>query len=363
MQKITFYPLDNADCCRIDTQDGHKILVDYADNRPDYDLPAKLREDLKSAKRNHFDVVAFTHMDTDHIKGFSEFFYLEHAKKYQGGNRVKITTLWVPASVLLESNISDEQQILRAEARHRLKQGHSIRVFSNPDKLTDWLKENDINPKDVEHLITHAGQLAPEYSLNKDGIEFFIHSPFSASISGKKIDRNNTALVFQTVFKYGGKNTRLLMGADIDSAVWSDIVDVTKYFDNDVRLEWDIVKVSHHCSYKALNLGDKCTNKTKPVPNVEWLFAQGGKRGKLISSSKPIPTNDDDIQPPHRQAANYYRSVAGRIDGEFKVTMEHPKKPAPAPLAILIDNFGATIEKKSVGVSSIISSKPAPRAG
>ena len=34
---------------------------------------------LKDANRDYFDVVAFTHLDDDHICGSSKFFYLEHA--------------------------------------------------------------------------------------------------------------------------------------------------------------------------------------------------------------------------------------------------------------------------------------------
>ena len=103
MHKVTFYPLGNADCCQIDLDNGEKILFDYANvgNSDDNDdlrinLPAALREDLKTADRDFYDVVAFTHADKDHINGFSDFFYLEHAKKYQDKERIKINTLWVP---------------------------------------------------------------------------------------------------------------------------------------------------------------------------------------------------------------------------------------------------------------------------
>ena len=85
----------------------------------------------------------------------------------------------------------------------------------------------------------------------------------------------------------------------------------------------------------------------------------------MISTSKPIPNNDEDKQPPHRQAANYYKDVAYDIDGEFKVTMEHPSEINPKPLVITIDGFGATLKKSissGVGGATIIS-RPAPKAG
>ena len=52
------------------------------------DLPVVLKKDLGT--RDYVDVVAFTHLDDDHLKRSSEFFYLLHAKKYQGEGRIKI---------------------------------------------------------------------------------------------------------------------------------------------------------------------------------------------------------------------------------------------------------------------------------
>src|SRR4051812_1147629 len=105
MPKLTFFPLGNADCCLIDLQGGQKLLFDYANQRnPNdstdlrIDLPTALAADLKTARRDYYDVVAFTHLDADHIAGASEFFHLKHNPKYQGEGRVKINTLWVPAA-------------------------------------------------------------------------------------------------------------------------------------------------------------------------------------------------------------------------------------------------------------------------
>ncbi len=104
---LTFHPLGNADCTRMDLADGRKVLIDYADmkNRADnydtrIDLPEALRKDLRAASRNYFDVVLFTHLDADHTKGSSDFFWFDHATKYQGSDRIKIRDLWVPAAAI-----------------------------------------------------------------------------------------------------------------------------------------------------------------------------------------------------------------------------------------------------------------------
>ena len=96
MPKLTFYPIGNADCCLIDLEGGEKLLVDYGNmcdpDDPDdkrCNLKESLREDLDACDRNHYEVVTFTHLDRDHFAGFSEFFYLEHAAKYQDDERVQ----------------------------------------------------------------------------------------------------------------------------------------------------------------------------------------------------------------------------------------------------------------------------------
>jgi len=130
-----------------------KILFDYANTRDPEDhedlrcdLPALLQDKLLSADRDFFDVVAFTHLDEDHYKGATEFFWLDHARRYQGGDRIKINTLWVPAAVITETSLDKhEARILQKEARHRFKEGTGIRVFSRPDRLRKWCEENGVD--------------------------------------------------------------------------------------------------------------------------------------------------------------------------------------------------------------------------
>ena len=96
------------------------------------------------------------------------FFYLEHASKYQDADRIKIRELWVPAAAIIEDGCKDEDRIIRAEARHRLRSGKGIRVFSRPDKLKDWLNDQGLTLESRAHLITDAGQLT-RWSSAKGG--------------------------------------------------------------------------------------------------------------------------------------------------------------------------------------------------
>jgi hypothetical protein len=108
---------------------------------------------------------------------------------------------------------------------------------------------------------------------------------------------------------------------------------------------------------------EKGAEKTEPVPEVKWLFEEQGRdRGIVVSTSDPIPSTDE-TQPPHRQAAKYYKDMLAEKSGEFVVTMEHPSKSAPEPLFITIECEGAKIEKRFVGATVSAMSQRSPRAG
>lgn len=366
MHKLTFFPIGNADCCLVDLANGQKLLFDYADCRdPDddsdlrIDLAAALRDDLEASGYDGYNVVAFTHADDDHVRGASEFFYLEHALKYQDGERAKIRELWVPAAMIVETGLEGDARILQSEARYRLKEGRGIRVFSRPERLREWLQDNGLTLDDRRHLITDAGQTVPGFTVYSQGVEFFVHSPFAARLDGELVDRNDCALVLQATFDQG---SQFLITSDVTHEVLTEMIRVTRYHDNDDRLKWDIFWIPHHCSYLSLS-DEKGSYVTTPVPEVAWLLEeQGAQYGLLISTSKPIPDEDTD-QPPHRPAANYYQGIADELEGEFVVTMQHPTVTRPEPLVITLDDAGATIKKGILGSAARAVSRQAPRAG
>lgn len=368
MQRLTFYPLGNADCCLIETE-KMKILFDYA-NVKNIDDETDLRIDLENAirnkwidgKRKDFDIVVFTHADDDHYKKFSELFYLEHAEKYQSDERIKIKELWVPAATICDDSLKDEGKILRTEARHRLRNRKGIRVFSSPDILRKWFENEGLDIEQYRDCLVNAGKLVPGYNLDSEGVEFFAHSPFALrQDDGTLVDRNECSIVVQASFKNGDLLTKVIMSADTTCDAWKEIVNITKYHKNEHRLKYDIFKLPHHCSYLSLN-NEKGKDITTPLEEVDWMFKQAEKRAIIVSTSCPIPGEDTD-QPPHRQAAKYYMNLMKDYEGEFKVTMEHPKVTKPEPLEITIDETGATALKTVISVGASMSSQPARRVG
>ena len=372
--QIHFFPLGNADTLRIDLADERKILVDYAamrngeDEDKRCDLPKELRDDLKKTGRDYFDAVCITHIDTDHCKGFGDFFWLGHAAKYQDDDRIKITELWVPAAAILEEGLKNDGRIVRAEARHRFREGKGIRVFSRPDRLKQWCEDEGLDFEDRKHLIVDAGTLVPGYS--KDGpeqVEFFAHCPFGwRQDENTVVVRNEDSIVIHATFVEGGTESRLFMASDVNHETISQIVQTTKKHGNEDRLRWDIMKLPHHCSYLALGT-ERGSEETEPVADVKWLFEDQREEGStIVSSSCPIPAKgseeDKSDQPPHRQAANYHRRVSKGCDGEFVVTMEKPSISKPKSFAYKVTSLGVALVVSAPMVNSTAASST-PRAG
>lgn len=281
MHKVTFFPLGNADSYLIELANGQKLLFDYADVRDPadsddkrVDLPAALRSAL--GDHQSLDVIGITHADDDHTHGAGRFFYLEHAKKYQDAERVKVEELWVPAALIVEprTNLQPDARVLQAEAQYRLKEGKGIRVFSRPDRLKDWLKEQGIDLADRAHLITDAGRPIPGFEKVNHGVEFFVHSPFAERLDDSTIvDRNDCSLVLQATFEVEGVETCMILSADTTWENFIPMIAITQHHGNEDRLMWDIFKLPHHCSYLSLS-SEKGKDVTEPVDEVKWLFEE-----------------------------------------------------------------------------------------
>src|SRR5439155_5251842 len=115
----------------------------------------------------------------DHVCSAPDFFYFEHAAKYQSKDRAKIGQMWVPAAVIVEDRPDGDAGVVQAEARYRLKNKKGIRVFSRPDRLRDWMEKQGLNIDQYGDFIIDAGRIVPDCNLLTDGIEFFLHSPFA----------------------------------------------------------------------------------------------------------------------------------------------------------------------------------------
>lgn len=208
----------------------------------------------------------------------------------------------------------------------------------------------------------------PGFSLEKDSVEIFVHSPFSYQRDeDNNVDRNDESSVFHLTIKDGSEEVKVLITGDVGHEVVSDIVNVTEKHGNQSRLEWDLIKVPHHCSYHSL-ADEKGDEETVPTEDVKRLYEEYGRDGAIIvSPSNVIPESDEKL-PPHKQAAKYYSKVADQKDGKFRVTMEHPTKDDPKPLKVEVRGYGAGATLMAASTRSHTGSRrlirePSRRAG
>lgn len=369
MAKIVFFPIGNADSTFIHLNDDRFVLVDYCNKPLDQnDRRVNLEVELKKylLGSDEIDLVAFTHAHDDHIHGAENIFWLKHAQKYQDNGRIKIKTLAIPAYFLLEAGLEGTARVLREEARYRVREGKDILIFGNPESLTDWLIDEGIRPETRQHLIVKAGTCLPGFDRNHGQVEFFIHSPFSFNMEGEDVPRNSNCLVCNVTFFEGDKEHRLMLGGDAEWEDWLNIIYITCKKGNEKRLDWGAFHIPHHCSYTALS-DEKGKEKTVPKPEIEGLYNRATRNCILISPSEPIPSVDT-IKCPHKQAAAFYKEIAGKFGDEdnFIVTMDWPPhSDKPKPLEIETTLFGFRVKKNVsiLGGSTSVIGRPSPRLG
>lgn len=338
--RLASFPLGNADSTRLTLNDGRRLLFDFADMGKSsgsdiiFNLEDEIRDDLRTGKQSSLSVLCYTHLDGDHCSHSKDVFWFEHSSALQTKDRVKFDELWVPAAAIVETGLTHpDAKIVQKEARHRLRNGQGIKIFSSPKGLEDWLKGEGLTIDSRQQCIVNAGQLVPGFGkMDAGGSEFFVHCPLSwKQDENDDVIRNEDSIVLHSTVRVGGRDNRVLLGSDVNSDTLTEIVKSTKRHKNEARLEWDVLKLFHHCSYKALNKDGKEDDPTKPVPEVKWLMDDQGQKGSIIiSSSRKIPAKgsaEDNDQPPHRKAANYYKPLQANRGGRFMVTMEEPGKP------------------------------------
>lgn len=269
-QSITFYPEGNAECVLLELGNGKRMLMDYANmhgSDPRYTDLASSFDEVES-----FDIVMFSHPHEDHVKGSADFFYFEHAKKYQAGIRAKIKELWISAAFLLDVNPCEDARVIRQEARHRLKacNGKGIKIFAEPGSLKKWLEDNELSTDESAHPIIHAGTLLnnSEHNLG-DEVSIFVHAPFSEDSDDVK-DRNEPSIVLQISLQNGEQHTDILITGDTPHDVLDKIVERSEYNKNTDYLKWDLYDIPHHCSHTGLSSerGDEITVPSESIQRL-----------------------------------------------------------------------------------------------
>ena len=111
--------------------------------------------------------------------------------------------------------------------------------------------------------------------------------------------------------------TKVIFGSDAESDAWESIYSATENNSNFDKLEFDVFKIAHHCSYSALNKDEKGDLITEPVEKVKKLFTGQNddpdeRLMRSIEEKIDIPdSRKDDFR---REIMNYIGALS--IDGK-----------------------------------------------
>lgn len=363
-QTITFFPEGNAECVFLELDNRKRMLMDYANMHSSDSRYTDLTESFKDI--DTFDVVMFTHPHDDHVKGAADFFYFDHAVKYQTGKRAKIKELWISAAFLLDINPCEDARVIRQEARYRLKEcgGEGVKIFAAPGSLVSWLEKHELSTDEDDHPIIHAGTLL-DSSLHGlgDDVSIFVHAPFSEDAEDAD-SRNDPSIVIQIALNNADQTTNLFITGDTPHDVLDKIVERSESSGNADYLKWDLYDIPHHCSYTGLS-DEKGKDITEPSEAIKRLLQEYGQENAfLVASCRAFSdVGDDDTQPPHVQAKKAYRKYSKNADGSIKsllITSEYSGKTNPKPLRFKIDCTGI---REDTGFNAAFIHTPAPRAG
>ena len=144
--RLSFFPVSNDDMTFVQTEAGHRILIDMnirsAADDPDDDTPvvaAKLRDKpvRDAAGRRYVDALLLGHPDADHCQGLRRHFHLGPPEEWsKPADKIVIREIWSSPMVFRRASrrhvLCDDARAFTAEARRR------VRVFRDtPWKVGD----------------------------------------------------------------------------------------------------------------------------------------------------------------------------------------------------------------------------------
>ena len=341
-QGLIFWPVGTGDSTTVRVAEHVYMQVDIrhmAKSEDDEDSAWPVIDELIEIlptwhHKPYLSIFALTHPDLDHCQGFEEL-----------NDRITISELWMSPRTFREyrenDDLSDDAQAFHVEAMRRVQsaidaggdpgRGHRIRIIG----YDELLQEPDYGGF-PEEFLTIPGQTIT--TLDGDDLshvfEAFVHAPFQDDSFG---DRNDCSLAFQfSLYNDNGAGRALLMG-DLTYPV------IRKIFDRSepATLGWNVLLAPHHCSKSVMYWRDE--EEEEEALKEDMVRDMGNAAldpGYVISSSEPVPTdNDPGDSPPHAKAKKQYQRI---VPNEFICTHEEPSKESPEPIIFEIGGAGFT---------------------
>lgn len=380
--QITFYPVGNGDMTLLELEGSVNILIDCnirgkADNDND-DSARDVATDLRGALyrddegRLYVDAMVLSHPDADHCAGLRNHFHMGSPDTWvEADDKIVIREMWSSPTVFRRATkegftLTEDAKSWATEARRRVKRFRDGYAQSDGHRICILGEDEDGKTDDLGAILVKVGETITSVNGNSSAaVTARLIGPIPDSEVGEEDEdtftKNNSSIILNFSIEADGdfEACKFLTGGDAEVAIWNAVWGREK--DNDDVLDYDVLQVPHHCSWRSISF-DSWSKSDDPQVDEDAFSALSQARpgAKIISSSNTIEDNKND--PPCIGAKEAYQGIDNCSD--FYCTEEYPDEDDTKPLIIEITDEGTSLRQKiaavvigSTGVGATTSTK------
>ena len=369
---LSFFPVGNGDMTLVQTEGGHKILIDMniraaADN-PDDDTPdvaAKLRDKLSrdAAGRLYVDALLVSHPDEDHCRGLRKHFHLGPPDEWsKAADKILIREVWSSPMVFRRASrrhvLCEDARAFNAEARRRVRVfRNSPRDVGDGNRILILGEDEDGKTDDLKAILVPVDRQFSRVNGEHDtSMTALLLAPLPTDDDDDEevLTKNNSSTILRFSLAGGGigDKCRFLTGGDAEVAIWEKLWNRHSWR-ADV-LSYDILLSPHHCSWHSLSYDSwsEMREEAEVAEDARNALSQARSGATIIASCNPI--KDDDNDPPSIRAKREYEAIAEDVAGSFECVGERPSKKSPDVMDFEIGVHGLRLVTALMGAPAVL---------
>ena len=372
--RLSFFPVGNGDMTLVQTEGGHKILIDMNflaaaddpdDNTPD--VASKLQDMLSqdAEGRLYVDALLVSHPDEDHCRGLREHFHLGPPDEWsKSANKILIWEIWSSPMVFRRASrthvLCDDAKAFNAEARRRVRKFRETSgLVDSGDRILILGEDEDGKTDDLQGILIRVDEEFSRINGQDDWTmtaRLLAPLPTDDDDEEEVLSKNNSSTILRFSLVGAGvqDKCRFLTGGDAEVVIWEKLWD--RQLRCADRLSYDILLSPHHCSWHSLSHDSwsEMREQAEVSEKARNALSQARYGATIVASSNPI--KDDDNDPPCIRAKREYEAIVDDVAGTFKCVGEHPSEKSPDVMEFEIGAHGLRLVTALIGGPTILGS-------